>query len=98
MSVAALSMMSKNSAMAKLFKSDSLKSKATEIGKLSLIVLPPLIAVGYLSATNVMGADESKQSALNLQHNLDVAKAIGYLVTMLQKERGMTCVFLNSRG
>ncbi len=84
--------------LSKLFKDRTPMAKFRELFKLAFIILPPLVAVGFLAAMNVIRADENMASATHLQDNLYVAERIRHLVTMLQKERGMTCVFLNSRG
>ncbi len=66
--------------------------------KLAVIVLVPLVGVVSLASLNLIQASSSLRSARAMTNNLEVAEAIRRLVTMMQRERGMTCVLLNSVG
>ncbi len=76
----------------------STSSAAREALKLAVVIFFPLVGVIALASLNLSRASSSLRSANAMTNNLEVAEAIRRLVTMLQRERGMTCVLLNSVG
>lgn len=66
--------------------------------KLTLLVVPLLVALGYLSLDKIwVDWNEKKDYALSAAVVTEVS-ALGHLVHELQSERGMTAGFLASGG
>ena len=64
--------------------------------KLSLIILPPLLALVGISSLLMNQATRTMGEANSLVHQIETSEKEAVLIQRLQKERGMSCVFLSS--
>lgn len=65
--------------------------------QLALTVLTPIFAVAALCGLTLNGEIGSFKTAQSLSKSIDAANAVGHVVTLLQKERGMSCVLLSTK-
>lgn len=66
--------------------------------KLLAITMVPLLGLAYLSVVRAVERGNEARSASDLRLNTDLGVAIGNLVHETQKERGMTSLFISSKG
>jgi len=66
--------------------------------KLLAITLVPLLGLAYLAIGRAIDRSREARSASELRLNTDLGVAIGNLVHETQKERGMTSLFVSSKG
>jgi methyl-accepting chemotaxis protein len=66
--------------------------------KLLAITMVPLLGLAYLSVVRAVDRASDARSAADLRINTDLGVAIGNLVHETQKERGMTSLFISSKG
>src|SRR4051812_25149820 len=66
--------------------------------KLLAITLVPLVGLAYVSIVRAVERASEARSAAELRLNTTLGVAIGNLVHETQKERGMTSLFISSKG
>jgi len=66
--------------------------------KLLAITMVPLLGLAYLSIVRAVERGSEARSASDLRLSTDLGVAIGNLVHETQKERGMTSLFVSSKG
>lgn len=66
--------------------------------KLLAITLVPLLGLAYLSIVRAVDRRSDAKAAASLSTNTDLGVALGNLVHEMQRERGMTALFVSSRG
>ncbi|WP_083704630.1 methyl-accepting chemotaxis protein [Motiliproteus sp. MSK22-1] len=66
--------------------------------KLILLVLPALLGLLYFAGLNMLNLTEVRSSSADIQQLVSISSYNNGLVHELQKERGATAGFLNSRG
>ncbi len=64
--------------------------------KLVLVLCPPLCALFLVSALSLQQASNSIERGKQTRRSLNTAMSMQELVTDLQKERGMSCLYLTA--
>ncbi len=64
--------------------------------KLAAVVLPPLVALVAISWLSLNQATKNMDEASSLMTQMQSAQVISHVVNELQKERGMSCVYLSA--
>ena len=67
-------------------------------GKLALIVLLPMLGLAYFAGAKVLASARTASDADRLQHDTRLAVEVSGFVHESQKERGLTALFVGSKG
>ncbi len=74
---------------------EATRSKIADALKLIAVVLPPLVALIAISWLSLEQATKNMDEAKYLKVQMRSAQIISDVVNQLQKERGMSCVYLS---
>ncbi len=94
--VSFFSIPSHQSTRTKLEAKATLESKIWDILKLILIILPPLLALISVSWLLLDQATGTMEEANYLAQQIRTSELTSNLIQRLQKERGISCVYLSS--
>ena len=67
-------------------------------GKLALMLLLPMVGLAYFAGSKVLDKAETASAAGRLQHDTQLAVRVSAFVHEFQKERGLTALFVGSKG
>ncbi len=71
--------------------------RVRDILKLVAVVFPPIVALATISFLVCIQATATMEDSRKMIDHLQTSEAIKELVHMLQRERGITCIYLGSK-